>query len=125
MVKLFGLLNVSISEQLNLCGSSCANHFISRLPSPTPLPCGIKVKEVILENIWLKLHEMIFENIQYWLCTGVILQQSMIISSHYSCTTLALCLFLHGWGDVILQVTLHFTSLRSGAWCDPTHSSRT
>jgi hypothetical protein len=29
---------------------------------------------------------MIIENIQYWLWTGVGLQQSMIISSHYSCT---------------------------------------
>jgi hypothetical protein len=27
---------------------------------------------------------MIIENIQYWLCTGVILQQSMIISGHFS-----------------------------------------
>jgi hypothetical protein len=27
---------------------------------------------------------MIIENIQYWLCTGVILQQSMIISCHFS-----------------------------------------
>jgi hypothetical protein len=35
-------------------------------------------------SVWLKLHEMIIENIQYWLCTGVILQQSMIISSHFS-----------------------------------------
>jgi hypothetical protein len=29
---------------------------------------------------------MIIENIQYWLCTEVILQQSMITSFHYSCT---------------------------------------
>jgi hypothetical protein len=32
---------------------------------------------------------MIIENIQYWLWTGVGLQQSMIISSHYSCITTA------------------------------------
>jgi hypothetical protein len=29
---------------------------------------------------------MIIENIQYWLWTGVGLQQSMIISSYYSCS---------------------------------------
>jgi hypothetical protein len=29
--------------------------------------------------------EMIIENIQYWLCTEVVLQQSMITSFHYSC----------------------------------------
>jgi hypothetical protein len=54
-----------------------------------------------IEIIWLKRDEMIIENIQYWLCTEVILQQSMITSFHYSCTILALeCVFtgvgLHG-----------------------------
>jgi hypothetical protein len=39
-----------------------------------------------VNHIWLKFNEMIIENIQYWLWTGVALQQSMIISSHYSCT---------------------------------------
>jgi hypothetical protein len=39
---------------------------------------------------------MIVENIQYWLCTEVILQQSMITSFHYRCIPL----FTESWNAV-------------------------
>jgi hypothetical protein len=37
-------------------------------------------REFDIRKVWQKWNEMIIENVQYWLCSEVILQQSMITS---------------------------------------------
>jgi hypothetical protein len=46
---------------------------------------------------------MIIENIQYWLWTGVGLQQSMIISSHYSCMVSMIIPFFFHFSHIWLK----------------------